>query len=284
MTGTMLRVVTINLWQEQGPWERRIQFLIQSLRELTPDAICFQEVRDVAEKIPNQAKTIADALGYQYAYAPAEQWGGGDEGLAILSRVPIEETEWHELPRWENRCRRICLGIAINPVSRRDNVHSDKNDAGDHGRVWIFTTHLAYLMEDGALREEQVIAADRFIKDKRRAEDLTIFTGDFNTEPQADEIRYLKGLTSIDGKRSYYQDAFALCHPDEHGFTWSKCNPYTEPLTWLQRDRRLDYIFVSKHRSSGRGAIHRCDIVFDRPNEEGIWCSDHFGLMADVMF
>lgn len=144
------RFLTLNLWQEQGPWEKRLALTARRVAALAPDIICLQEVRQVPEKIPNQAQTLAQALDYHWIYETAQPWGGGDEGLAILSRYPITEQDCQELPHDIRAGRRICLGAAVQHLE---------------GTSWVFTTHLDYRMAAGATRERQVFAVDRMIKE-----------------------------------------------------------------------------------------------------------------------
>jgi endonuclease/exonuclease/phosphatase family metal-dependent hydrolase len=109
-----------------------------------------------------------------------------------------------------------------------------------------------------------------------------VWMGDFNAPPEADEIRFLRGLCSIAGRRVFYQDAFAAIHPGEDGFTWARKNPHVDRLRWLAPDRRIDYIFVGAERRDGRGRVRGCRIALDRPDADGCFPSDHFGLVADI--
>src|SRR5436309_11527045 len=93
-----VRLLTLNLWGEQPPLERRLEIVIEACRALSPHVIALQEVRVVPHPVApspatapveNTAQTIARALGMEWTFARATPWGGGDEGLAILSRVPI---------------------------------------------------------------------------------------------------------------------------------------------------------------------------------------------------
>ncbi len=261
----MIRIITLNLWQEQGPWQKRIELCIKRFAALSPDVICLQEVREVPKKIPNQAMTLAEALRMEVTFEPAQSWGGGEEGLAILSRFSMIEREAIELPS-EKSCRRICLAAQL---------------AAPAGAFWVYTTHLAWRMTDGLCRERQVLALDQFVK-AHPTETSSILTGDFNATPFADEMRFLRGLTTLEGKRTYYQDAFALCHPGMAGWTWTQENPYTKALDWLEQDRRLDYIWVTPRTRKGAGAVKRSQLVLTKPDERGIYCSDHYGVLAEV--
>ncbi len=263
----MTRILTLNIWQEQGPWERRLELIAHRVAALAPDIICLQEVRQVPLKIPNQAETLARRFDFHWVYQTAQPWGGGDEGLAILSRYPIVEQDCQELPHDDQNSRRICLGAAVQLPETT---------------FWVFTTHLEYRMAAGATRERQVSAADRMVKGHQVPGIAAVLTGDFNSAPDSDEMRYLRGLTSLEGRRTYYQDAYAQCNPGAPGHTWCKDNPYTKPLQWLEMDRRLDYIYVTPMNSKGAGKIVSCSIVLFEPDASMTRCSDHYGVMADV--
>jgi endonuclease/exonuclease/phosphatase family metal-dependent hydrolase len=261
-----VKAVTLNLWGEQPPLERRLALVIAGLRSLAPDVVALQEVREVPGRVPNTARAIAEALGFAAAYRTATPWGGGEEGLAILSPHAIEKVEAEELPHANQHERRIVLGATVMTPA---------------GPLPVFTTHLNYQMTHGQIREDQVVAAETIVA-RAEGELPRLWMGDFNAVPDADEIRYLKGLRSVGGKRVFYQDAFQRVRPDDPGFTWAEKNPHTRPLQWLDTDRRIDYIFVSARSRDGRGRVNDCRIVFDVPDETGCYASDHFGLYADV--
>jgi endonuclease/exonuclease/phosphatase family metal-dependent hydrolase len=261
-----LKIVTLNLWGEQPPLARRMQLAADGLRALGPDVVALQEVRQVPDTLPNQAETLAAALGMEHYFEPATPWGGGDEGLAILSRYPIVERRVHELPHAVPTERRLCLGIVT---------------ATPDGPMQIFTTHLNYRLTDGGKREDQIVALDELIA-ATPSELPKILCGDFNATPDSDEIRFLRGLHTAAGRRTFWQDAWERRQGRADGFTWARANPYTARLRWLERDRRLDYIFVSPLRRDGRGVVHDCRIVLDRAAADGAYASDHFALLAEV--
>ncbi len=263
----LIKVVTLNLFGEQPPLERRMELVIAGLRALAPDVVALQEVRARPGTLPNQAATIAAALGFDAHYQAAMPWGGGEEGLALLSRYRLQRRTSTELPHAHAGERRIALGVAV--------------DTPD-GPVAAFTTHLNYRLGDGAKREDQVAALCRWVAAEAPVAAPRILMGDFNAVPDSDEIRYLKGLHSIGGERVYYQDAFAHLHPGDPGYTWARRNPFTQRMGWLEPDRRIDYIFVSPIAPDGRGRIEDCRIVLDQGDSSGCFPSDHFALYAEL--
>jgi endonuclease/exonuclease/phosphatase family metal-dependent hydrolase len=254
------------MWGEQPPLDERMRGITTGLAALKPDVVALQEVREVPGTVPNQAATVAQVLGMQHHYEAATPWGGGFEGLALLSRHPILQRHTRELPHVTAEERRLCLGITVDTPS---------------GPFSAFTTHLNYRLHHGNVREDQIVAGEQLVADTA-SELPKVYMGDFNATPDSDEIRYLRGLHSINGKRVYYQDAYERRHPGHAGFTWARSNPFTERLRWLALDRRIDYIFVSAMRRDGRGVVQDCKIVLDHPDSDGHFPSDHFGLMADV--
>ena len=63
----------------------RAALVVRFLREESPDILCLQECKSPVEKIP--AELFAEA-GYGHMVARGEK---GYNGVAILSRVPIED-------------------------------------------------------------------------------------------------------------------------------------------------------------------------------------------------
>jgi len=263
-----LRVVTLNLWGENGPHEHRLAQVAEELGRLRADVILLQEVREVPGRLPNQADTLARRLGFHRAFAVGTEWGGGVEGLAVVSRFPIGESDDHRLPHATATEGRIGLSARLDTA---------------RGPLWVHTTHLSYRLHEGVEREDQIQAMHAEVAARAAVTDLPqILGGDFNTAPEADEIRWLKGMTTLRGRRVYYQDAWAAVHPAEPGITWARQNPFRARMNWLPDDRRIDYIFVTAARRDGRGVVRDARVVFDRPDADGVFPSDHFGVLADV--
>jgi endonuclease/exonuclease/phosphatase family metal-dependent hydrolase len=262
----ILRCLTLNLWGAEPPLEARMALVVAGLRELAPDIVTLQEVREVPGQLPNQAEALAKAAGFAFVFAPAMPFGGGQEGLAILSRQPILAHDVLELPHADPTERRVLLSGQIQ---------------NGQGSVWVHTTHLNYRLTHGKQREDQVSAIAASVADRTSASPQ-ILMGDFNARPESDEIRFLRGLVTLDGRRTYFQDAWERLHPGDPGLTWACANPYTAKLAFLEPDRRLDYIFVTPMRGDGRGTIHSCTMVFDKPGADSVFASDHFGLLAEI--
>jgi endonuclease/exonuclease/phosphatase family metal-dependent hydrolase len=267
-----LRFLTLNLWGENGPWQSRLGLVAEKLQSLLPDVTALQEVREVPGRIGNQAELLARERGWHHVFAPSTAWGGGHEGLAVVSRFPIGAHDFRVLPHATDTEGRIVLSARID---------------SDLGEIWVHTTHLAFRESEGAKREDQMLAVDDAVA-AHKNDNPAVLLGDFNAVPGSDEIRWLTGLTSLGGRRACYQDAWDVMHPGEPGWTWARANAYTDRMHWLRADRRLDYIFVTPTRRDRRGTVHSSRLFFDEPvvlpSGERLYASDHFGVVAEVQF
>jgi len=275
----ILRTISLNLWGEQPPLQRRLELCAAGLHGLEPDVIALQEVRQVEGSVPNTAHTLAAALSMHCVFQKTVAWGGGDEGLAILSRFPIVASGHVPLPHPmpELADERIFLWALI--------------DTGA-GPALMGSTHLTYRMTHGIQREDQVLAIDQAARDLIALHKpvVTALMGDFNAAPDTDEMRFLRGLHTLGGRRTFYQDAF-LCQDADGdlshrqpgaGATWARRNPAIHKLRFLEMDRRIDYIYVGQASRDGRGLVQRCRVVLDQPDAEGVFPSDHFAVLADI--
>jgi endonuclease/exonuclease/phosphatase family metal-dependent hydrolase len=145
---------------------------------------------------------------------------------------------------------------------------------------------LSWRLSAEAVRERQAIALSDL--DTRHHTSLpTIIAGDFNASPDAACIRYMSGLQSIDGRSVKYHDVWAVAG-EGPGYTWTDDNPNAR----LEMDRivrqpnyrrRMDYVFVGSWDAhpNAHCRIVGASLAFDQPLE-GIWPSDHFGVVADL--
>jgi endonuclease/exonuclease/phosphatase family metal-dependent hydrolase len=275
--GTRLRCVTLNLWGENGPHVERLELVIAELRRLGPDVVAFQEVREAPGRLRNQAETVARALSFDVGFGPATEWGGGWEGVAILSRFGVRQSVTRALPHATKAEGRVLFSVEL---------------SGPAGALWVHTTHLSYRQDEGKEREDQLLFIDGELAARRQPpavkgspqilESPQLLLGDLNATPESDEIRWLSGLTTLGGRRVFYQDAWAAARPGESGYTWRTENPFRARMSWLPANRRIDYIFVTPARRDGRGTVRGAALAFTEPGARGIHASDHAGVVADV--
>ena len=153
--------------------------------------------------------------------------------------------------------------------------------AAPFGPVHFFVTHLNWPLNEGSIRLEQVGALVEAI-DRRAPNEKghfpPILVGDLNAEPESDEIRFLNGLATVDGRSTYFADAWRYAG-EGPGFTFDPRNDYA--ATCNEPPRRIDYIFVGSPGLVGLGKPISARLAFDQP-VEGVFPSDHFGIVADL--
>ncbi len=276
------RVVTINLWGDHAPLEARLDACAAGLDALSPDVVLAQEVRR-GTGLPLTAEALAGRLGPTWhasfgaaTVGPAGTWGpgsgAGEEGLAVLSPHPVTGAHVAELPEARHLDRRVLLSAHVDVRGTPLVVH---------------TTHLHYRLGDGPAREKQVVGVDAaaraYAAGAGGANVVQVIGGDFNAAPETDEIRFMVGWHTLEGRRGTWQDAFARAHPGTPGWTWASRNPSTDWLAQLWRDRRIDYLFVSPEQRGGIGRVTAARVVLDAPDARGVWPSDHFGVLAEIV-
>ena len=260
-------VATLNIWNRLGPWEARLDVIRSELGRLDPDVIGLQEIIFMqGEHEVNQAEDIARGLGYQVALGrgvDATPWGLCN---AVLSRWPITRSATFSLPG-TSESRSVVFAEIDSPA----------------GKLPFFSTHLNWKLDEGHVREQQVQALTSFVRKMSPAESPgslpPVVVGDFNAEPDSDEIRYMRGLTSLGGNSVYFADCFAVAGDGSRGTTFARRNPYA--LALREPDRRIDYIFVAGPDDKLRGEPLSARVCFDEPAGD-VWPSDHFGVIATI--
>lgn len=151
--GPSLKLVTFNIWHNQGDWAARQPLLVAAIRAADPDVVALQEVlEDAAVGLPNQARTIADALGgYEMHFVSTDAEGAPRRyGNAILSRRPVLAHDWKKLEPLDDyrtavRARVEVGGRAVDVV----NTHLAWQDDAQAVRARQIADLMAWLPQDG---------------------------------------------------------------------------------------------------------------------------------------
>jgi endonuclease/exonuclease/phosphatase family metal-dependent hydrolase len=247
-----IRVLTLNVQNDQGD-PRRTRLVNAELRRLAPDLVALQEVchgGHLAELIAGtglRGRHQDDVLGHRPP--GTERYGG----TAVATR-------------WPHRVAEVRDG-------RRDGFHhwtlaaTVSTTAGD--LLFVVPTTPWEPSAEPARRQQaaEVAALDR----RHRGTLPTVVAGDLNAAPDSDSVRFLAAR---------YSDAWAAAGAGP-GHTWSVDNPLAAAeIAALIGDpdhrRRIDYVFA------GPGArVRSARLVADRP-VDGVWLSDHAGVLADL--
>jgi endonuclease/exonuclease/phosphatase family metal-dependent hydrolase len=150
----------------------------------------------------------------------------------------------------------------------------------------VFVTHFNWRFDHGFVRLKQAaFVATRVEAFAPSAAGLLppLLLGDFNAQPDSDEIRFLSGLAVHEGRSVHFADAWVYAGDGSLGATFARENDYARKNR--EPSRRIDYIFVRGPDRELRGEPLVAQLAFNRPTpgQEGpIWPSDHFGLYAEL--
>lgn len=262
-------VLTLNLWHDAGPWPQRARLIRDELERFQPDLIGFQEVLR-GDGVDLVAELLAGS-GYALDFVPASPFWRRTQGKelsfgnAVATRWPVVERDALVLPDAGDGETRAALSVTVDTP---------------FGSISFTCTHLNWKLHQGYVRERQVTALCDHVRARRPRDGFPpILVGDFNAEPDSAEIRYVCGLQSLEGRSTYFVDAWRSGGDGGTGWTWSNRNDYARP--WFEPDRRIDYVFVGPPRRDGVGRVERCRLLGTEARS-GIWPSDHFGVVADL--
>lgn len=258
-----MRVMTWNIWWRFGDrWRERHDAILATLAASRPDIVGLQEVWGTGPGA-NDARDLADKLGMHAVFAapslppppPGAQAGGGEVGIALLSRWPVASVDRHRF-RSAHRPEEIATIVAV----------------VDHpaGPLHVLVSCLDWEPGSTGPRRAQIRELTGMLHDPSRDGDLpVVLLADFNTSPDTPEMRDLTG-TAV--------DAWAVAGTGP-GITMSTTNPFTDAGEW-QRNHRIDYVIVRPGRPGDAVHVERAELAGDVV--DGVYPSDHFAVMADL--
>jgi len=270
-----LRVLAINTWNTTGD-PRRVELINGELRRLAPDLIAFEEVIQTSELDQLDQLLIGTGLHGTHqveAMSSTPPWVERYGGCAVATRWPHRVAEVLDLRLSDAQdvpWATLAVSVAIPNV----------------GELLFVSASTSWRLEAESARERQAVALSD-LDARHRGELPTIIAGDFNATPEASSIRYLTGQQSIHGRSVHYHDAWAVAG-DGPGYTWDIDNPNARSemqaiVRQPNHRRRIDYVFVGSWYAhpNAHCYIESAQLAFDEP-VDGVWASDHFGVLVDL--
>lgn len=192
------------------PTEDRIDFgvMASAIKRFDPDIVGLQEVRGKGEnpKYTDQAKTLSELTGYDYAFAQAFIVPhGGPYGNAILTKLPLLDVKTIPVPVPQNDgyCEPRCVLRA-------------EIDAGT--KITVFVTHFGLKLSEAENASATVVEA------LSGANTPKILMGDFNLTPESPVLNPIR-ITMADTADVFSKPLLSF--------------PSNAPT------QKIDYIFVS---------------------------------------
>lgn len=225
----MLTIFTLNLnyyVDKHGEWGQRKKLIAEVIEENAPDVVAFQAACSDPEFSDgmNQAEQLAGLLpeySHRHFFTSSRQPDGRQEGNALISKLPVVETESFLLtltPGTEDPAQRLVAKAVL---------------AGHAGLFTLFVGHFSWVAEQ---TQSNVREALGFLKRSRNF----LLVGDLNTDPKGGLLQPFKaaGLS----------DVWETLHGDEYGYTFESNEPFT----------RIDYAWADDRAVK---AVNAIDIV-----------------------
>ena len=244
---TELSVLSYNIEFDKRDWPGRLAYMLEGFREHEIDILGLQEVIQ-REHLPNQAKTIADSLGFYYYFDSVDDESRTQRyGNAIVSRFPIEETNFRALKPLDAFRKVVHVRVTVNDQP-----------------VDIYNTHLHNPPDAGETRKEQIRDLLDFVEETSSG-GVMFLTGDFNAAPDWPEMELVYEA---------FTDVYPIFHENHLDPEHSTLNPRLG-----FPERRIDYVFFN---DDGAGDLIplSAKLILDDEHEDDQLENDHFGVLA----
>lgn len=255
-----LSVMTYNIkldYPKEGDnsWAIRKPFFINQLKFYEPDVLGVQEA------MPNQMKDM-DRLLDDYSFVGVGRDDGKDKGefSAIFykrNKLKVLESSTFWLSATPNK-----VSMGWDAVCNRVCTYALFKDKKTKQKFWVFNTHFDHIGE--IARRNSVKLIIEKIKELNVKDYPVVLMGDFNLEPESENINYIK--TNLRDSKEV-----SLSEPFGPSGTFNGFQ-FHEPVT-----RRIDYIFVNP-----KIKVNKYAVLSD--NWDCKYPSDHLPIYVVLQF
>jgi endonuclease/exonuclease/phosphatase family metal-dependent hydrolase len=255
-----ISIVTFNLLNKPSRWQERRLLIAAELAQLQPDLIALQEV-----SLPdNNAEWLAQQLGH-YSVHVCSKTGPlyGKEGIAVLSRLPVEHYQTLDLQSQNRVAQSVRVRVGTHPFV-------------------LVNGHFYFHVIDHIERVRQVQLVLNWLGHTPRYAP-TVVCGDFNDTPGSRTIRLM---------RQQFTSAHSARHGREPEYTCP--TPLKYQLSGVRRTlSRLGNVALNRSLEPWRGTVDyifinprihvvECWPILNRPapHDNTLYPSDHVGLSA----
>ncbi|MCL2065528.1 MAG: endonuclease/exonuclease/phosphatase family protein [Candidatus Cloacimonetes bacterium] len=258
-----MKIATYNVWNSNiGLREEQ---LIQEINNIDADIIGLQEMP------PLFFKYLKEHIIYDYnVYF---KYKGQEEGLAFLSKYPINSSDFlYEKPEFNN-------SLALNMVIEINGI-----------RYSVTNVHLPY--NSAIEKEKQIVSIDKYIHSQKDMVDFSILLGDFNCSENSSVHNYLLGNQSLLGyeAKPYWND-LASVHAALNGYKIIPTLDFINNPRWGGKNTNYipdscDRILILEPYSWDNEFILKSVGIFGKnvSLKTGFAPSDHYGLFSEVEF
>ncbi len=253
------KIMTYNIkldYPKEGKnsWDNRKDLIVGQIKFYEPDIFGVQEA------LPNQMQYLESTLvGFKYVGVGRDDGDNQGEYSAIFYNVSkfnviesgtfwLSETPDKVTMGWDAVCNRICTYALFKNKKTKE-------------KFWVFNTHFDHVGKVARMESPKLILEK--IKSLNSTHLPVILTGDFNLEPETENIKLF---------HSYFDDSKNISEIPPFGpkGTFNGFH-FEKPVT-----RRIDYIFLSKDDF----VVKKHAVLSD--SKDCKYPSDHFPVIAEL--
>lgn len=256
-----MKILSINILYDLSRWRLRRDLLAQGILDLDPDVVAVQEAN-----LPGRsAEWLSEHTKLPHRFiSPKVGFEKSKEGLAILSKLPLEENETLDL-------------IGQNRIAQRSKLTFGRTS------VLIVNGHFFWQPGESKSRLHQVNRLIRWLEDYSQRMPVVV-CGDFNSTPETTAIqRMYQSFSSAHRQVNGAEPEFTCPTPLPRSFK-SQLRTFLGFFLLIRPKHynpiwrgTLDYIFTN-HRIKPV----ECRVVLDKSaaGSSNIYPSDHLGIFA----
>ncbi len=263
--GMRLRVLTLNVWNTEGPPDRQ-QRMRDGIRGLNPDLIALQEVVKTSDH--DQLDNLLGGTGLHLVH-DTDLVRGATWGTAVAARWAPKHIEAQRLAADGPGPTAIAAVVPL-PIGTE---------------LLFLGVKPSYKFTDEAARCRQAAEISTLERRLRQAAP-TIMAGDFDAEPGNECMRFYTGRAPLDGQSVHFRDPPAPwperrpgAHLDQRQrLGRGHCGQRVDPVP---HRRRIDYILgrlLLEDHPDVLSTVTSCRVVLDSDPAP----SDHYGVLADL--
>jgi len=282
------KVLTLNManYDDHPNWTNRVALFVSVIADKQPDIILFQEVRfnpdqpDTKRTYQNMAEQVLSVLqsknfyrGAYHTHVPIERipLSPSNAGFNVPSPAslsPIGRTiEWEALSiiskfwiKETGCCWLSPPSVFTNDLNTRATQYAtiDFSNTGQGPFLYVFNIHFSTDVNDAINNVNTTLSYIQKIVNVNQ--DFFLLAGDYNMEPGSAPINILNNT-------GYLTDMWYHFWPATSGYTYPSTNPI----------KRIDYLYLSTPLLQRATSIY---IAANRPDNTGLYASDHFGLLS----
>ncbi|MBS4203437.1 endonuclease/exonuclease/phosphatase family protein [Lederbergia citrea] len=249
-------MATFNVWNNNDTWAMRKEAIINEIIRINADVIALQEVPCLQE-----IKFISKQVGINHYHFM--QYQGEEEGLAILSKYPLEKIS--------------ITNDVLNQCAQRVIVDLAGLNIG------ITNVHLNW--KSVSTRETEIMEVINWIS-KSNSSDYELLCGDFNSIPNISSIyNFLVGEVSLNKIDTSWVDLGQSLKSPTLDFINNSWLHNRDNLNTIRVPVRFDWILLKSCYPKKEPKLSKIEVFANKTTSlHQFLPSDHYGVYIDLSF